>query len=75
MALALEPLPGPGELAQLAFQRFLVHRSAPLDPGDQTALLVLVDLGHPRIDTTHLIVGLSKATTPELVDVALQCNK
>ena len=32
-------------------------------------------LGHPRIETTHLIVGLSKATSPELVDVALQANK
>ena len=32
-------------------------------------------LGHPRIETTHLIVGLSRATSPELVDVALQGNK
>ena len=27
---------------------------------------------HPRLTTTHLIVGLSRATAPELVDVAFQ---
>ena len=32
-------------------------------------------LGHKRIETTHLIVGLSRATSPELVDVAFQANK
>ena len=32
--------------------------------------------GNPkRIQTTHLIVGLSRATAPELVDVAFQSNK
>ena len=32
-------------------------------------------LGHKRIETTHLIVGLSRATSPELVDIAFQSNK
>ena len=32
-------------------------------------------VNHPRIETTHLIVGLSRATAPELVDVAFQSNK
>ena len=32
-------------------------------------------LGHKRIETTHLIVGLSRATSPELVGIAFQSNK
>ena len=31
-------------------------------------------LGHKRIEITHLIVGLSRATSPELVDIAFQSN-
>ena len=32
-------------------------------------------LGHKRIETTHLIVGLSRATSSERVDIAFQSNK
>ena len=32
-------------------------------------------VNHKRLGTTHLIVGLSRATSPELVDVAFRSNK